>query len=119
MDEATLKMANEITHLKQLAERVLSLDPTSTESFLSLVTEYLEDFDRWAAAMSATGAPSEPLRGALEQLSGLHQQVTERADLHREKIKWDLGETHRRAQGLKAYVDRFPSRITIAGKREG
>ena len=119
MDEATLKMTNEIAVLKRLAEQVLSLDQAATEPFLNLVTEYLESFDRWSVAVSVTGVPSESLRGALEELSGLHQQVIERADSHREKIKWDLGEIHRRAQGLKAYVDRFPSRITIAGKREG
>ena len=101
----------------------------SAERFVESVSAYLDQFEKWTALAERYNSGEERhklpeaeqnrLRQEVEQLVGLHLQVIDLANQHKDDVAEQMGEVHRRAQGMRRYVDRLPHRITIAGKRQG
>lgn len=119
-------MLQQLSYLVALAREALIVSIDREELFVEKVTAYLEQFESWRTGIEQQGdsgeesiLSSEECRPQLELLQKLHQEVLSRATVQRDLVAHQLGEIHRRAQALKKYVDRYPSRITIAGKREG
>lgn len=101
----------------------------SADRFVETVSGYLDQFEKWTPLADAYNSSSERkklpeqhqlrIKQDIENLVGLHLQVIDLANQHKEDVAGKMGEVHRRAQGMRRYVDRLPQRITIAGKREG
>ncbi len=108
---------------------LLALDfAENPEVFLDSLDQYLKAFASWEQlAMSPEYreklrrlSPTEAraLRSKLETLSSIHTQVIQLAERCRETLRGELGELHRRGKALRSYIDRYPSRVNITGKRE-
>lgn len=118
-----------LTELIACAERALGVPAEQgVESFLELAASYLESFEQWQNGLDESNPlqsellsspEKEAFREELLRLSVLHQQLIERAGGEKSELSSQMGEMHRKAAGLKRYVDNFPSRISIAGKRRG
>jgi len=61
----------------------------------------------------------QELRGRIEVLQTNHAQLVSELNLLKGEVVEHLGEIHRRGKALRTYIDRFPSRVSIAGKRKG
>ena len=93
------------------------------------IEKYLQDFEAWrvriegenplAAAAAASDTERAELRAAIEYLYEKHLEFAGRLTLVKRDVARQLGEIHQRGRALKAYIDRYPSRITVAGKRKG
>ena len=93
------------------------------------IQAYLTDFENWRLRVerenplseSSPGTAEEKaqLRAAIERLYERHLEFSGRVSLLKRDVARQLGEVHQRGRALKAYIDRYPSRITIAGKRKG
>ncbi|MCC6953279.1 MAG: hypothetical protein IT290_04105 [Deltaproteobacteria bacterium] len=121
--------APSVEQLIQLARRALELPVDEAASLVAALEDYLQAFDSWQLALSGTNplAPDSPLseserdsfRSSVQQLETLHRAVLELAQNNRDRVYNQMGGVRKRAQALRAYIDKYPSRITIAGKREG
>lgn len=119
----------QVRHLIELAQHALQLEQSDPAPLLAEVDAYLQEFERWQGniaqvnPLGTTSAFSErekiEFRNQLLELEQVHQELVTRAESCRDQIRSDITEIRKRTQGLKAYIDRYPSRITIAGKREG
>ena len=93
------------------------------------IEQYLQDFETWrvriegdnpfATAAGASEVERAELRVAIEGLYEKHLEFAGRLTLVKRDVARQLGEIHQRGRALKAYIDRYPSRITVAGKRKG
>lgn len=100
------------TDLEPLLERM--------ESYLSSFQDWQNNFEKQRVNLSSLSAEqSQALRSHLEELSKIHEDIATRLASNKNDLTEELGDIHKRGKALKAYVDRFPQRITIAGKREG
>jgi hypothetical protein len=91
-----------------------------TEAFLERTGIYLEAFGRFQAAFDVEAARgSDEIKRLLEELNSLHITLIACAKEFSQEVLNRLGDTHARAKAVRTYLDRYPSRITIAGKREG
>ena len=119
-----------VKHLLALAEEALQLrGGPSVEEFIGKTGEYLDALEVWQKGMnqdnpllpgsSVSEAEKQMLRGEIEQLNELHQRLLSQAGAAKDDVGTQMSEVHRRASGLRKYIDSGPSRITIAGKRKG
>ena len=112
----------DINELLELAEKAISDEALDSELFLQSVAEYLEALETWRGSLPTTdaGTPArEEMKAALGRLNETHKTLLERSNVHREKLMGQMGDAQKKAKALRTYVDRFPDRITIAGKRKG
>jgi len=110
-------------------EQILGLASAALESgdadaFLENVERYLTAFEDWQRSAPAeleglTEAERDEYRQQVNALAALHNQVTANALERKGEVLSRIGEIRHRTMALKRYIDRYPSRITIAGKREG
>jgi hypothetical protein len=114
-----------VRELDKEARSVLSFG-ADTPRFIAAVEQYLQHFDAWQSAITGGDAPSfsapsekEAFRKLLTDFSRVHQQVADEAGSCRDQVASKLGDIRRRAHVLRSYIDQYPSRITITGKREG
>ena len=126
-----MSQADELSPVKltALGQRLLAIPQDQIEQLLESLEAYLADFDVWQSRVTAINplgdesslsqAARAALRSELEELSTVHRQVLDVAQQNRDRVHARIGDVRKRAQALKAYIDRYPSRITIAGKREG
>ncbi len=108
-----------------LAEECL----VDAELFVERVDTYLQKLESWQAEIREVNPfagnsllserEKEELRLRIEELNEKHQLLMTRASSVKDDVGEKMGDLHRRSSGLKKYVDTFPPRITIAGKREG
>ena len=137
MHDLSVKLIELMELARELADDAAETDPAL---FVERVGPYLEKFEEWQQAhrlyvgdadteRSETGvrgssdqlteAERGELRAKIAALAEVHLKVLQYANDHKDRVGEKMSHVHRRAYGLKAYVDRFPSRITIAGKRKG
>ncbi len=112
----------ELEALLTSAKKVLVLVEESTLEHLEENLEsYLNNFRLWQERFERNEHQIEDtaLVSLLEELQLLHQQVVEKVNIKKDDILLALQEIHKRGKAVKAYIDRYPSRITITGKREG
>jgi hypothetical protein len=57
--------------------------------------------------------------GLAKELLDVHQKVLEKAEKEKESVLIKMGQINQRANMLKTYLNQFPGRISITGKREG
>lgn len=119
-----------ITDLQAMAKAALAIaDAADAEAFVAETGKYLVAFENWQKGLGGKNplsdssplppAEKEVLRKELTELNELHQRLIQRASQEKDNVGSAMGDMHRRAAGLKKYIDILPSRITIAGKREG
>lgn len=98
------------------------------ERFVTQVTHYLELLERWQAAVNnsnpflmpgVTEAEKEDARSKVSQLGELHKKILSRASESKDTVGSEVSAVHKKAQAMKAYVDPYPGRMTITGKRTG
>ena len=96
------------------------------EAFVQTVTVYLDRFEQWyqryekdKPSYGLSEDQRSELKKLVEELNALHQQIITKTTVERDAVATEMGQLHKRGQALKAYVDRFPSRISITGKRKG
>lgn len=85
-------------------------DPGEFLSYLDSYLELLEQADLEALAVAKEG---------LEKLLSLHKELGIKAELVKADVGAQLAELGPKAKALKAYTNRLPSRINIAGTRKG
>lgn len=125
------QVRGEIDQLVAQAEQLLAveLSAETLDPFLSAAQGYLDNVEAWRTAFQTSDAMDRALKLPDEQraefkavvmkLVEVHDQVTQRSAAVRDDLKDQIIDVHRRAKGLKRYIDQYPSRITIAGKRKG
>ena len=118
----------QVQHLSLLATKILSFgDSVSIESFGDHINQYLTTFQEWQVGLESNEQFLESLphdekaafREAVVQLHSLHEQIVTLVSEKKTALLANLAELHKREKALKAYVDRYPARITITGKRKG
>lgn len=119
-----LEKSQEIETLLVHAKAILTIDnDTNFDLFLEKLETYLHKLEQWQKQTEQQEFPvqglNSPFAKLLEELHNVHSQVVDCANSRKEALREELSGIYKRAQGMKAYIDRFPSRITIAGKRQG
>lgn len=117
----------DLKQIKNLIDRASAVvgaeEADDVELFLKSVTEYLEAFDVWQADLGDTATLSEEererARPEVEKLNQMHNQVMAITESKKGLVTAEMKNLHKRAGALKKYIDRYPARITIAGKRKG
>jgi uncharacterized protein YjbK len=99
---------------------------SSLEEFDVKANKYIESFTQWQLEFEAgdvlqgvSDYDRQEIREVLIELQEVHNQVIQFANEYREGVLGALSELHKRGKALRAYVDNYPSRITVTGKREG
>lgn len=115
----------EIENLISNAGQALAVSEQEVESFLAVVTPYLDRFDALSASFQpdafalASNEQKENVRELLLNLDALHKQVLERAKSNKEIVSEVISDIHKRSSAMKRYVDTFPQRVSITKKKEG
>lgn len=100
----------------------------STEAddlLIERVSSYLDAFDSWRAVqgVSIEGDLNlnlhKELREELISLQAVHLEVMALTERRKGDLGARLSDVGLRAKALRSYVDHFPSRINITGKRKG
>lgn len=123
-------LVDEVKALRAEAEELASMElPAELDQVLDRAGRYLERFEEWRrgiessrpfdAASALSPAEQEELRAAVKEYQATHLVLVERLTGLKDGLAGQMGELHRKAKALKSYVDPYPSRITIAGKRKG
>ena len=95
------------------------------DRLIELLGAYLDSFDAWRAFqedhLPADLSPQqqEILRSELKELQGVHLEVMELTERKKGELGVRLSDVGLRAKALRCYVDHFPARINITGKRQG
>ena len=102
---------------------ILKSDEQDYDRFTEQVTDYLESLDAWQKAYQADPKVPDAEHAHFAQLvntlNELHQQIVVKATAKKDEVASQMGDVYKRAQVLKKYIDRYPSRITITGRRKG
>ncbi len=102
---------------------ILKSDEPDYDRFTAQVTDYLEGLDSWQTAYQSNpnlpDAEQERFAKLVAMLNDLHQQIVTKASAKKDEVASQMGDVYKRAQVLKKYIDRYPSRITITGRRKG
>ncbi len=120
-------LASDISNLIEQAKHALAAGSSSKpEELLSRMDAYLAAFESWQKSLQTDQSAQQTVqqfgretRALLEELASVHESVLRLCVESRDHIASMLSGVHKRATGLKRYLDQHPSRITIAGKREG
>ncbi|HQH26107.1 MAG TPA: hypothetical protein PLP17_01810 [Oligoflexia bacterium] len=126
-------MSDERQNLERLnylvGEALAVPEDGSLDEFVAKTEGYMEALEAWQAEIGQSGLSNQTselpeheksmLRELISSLNERHQQLMVRAGMAKDNVGAAMGDIHRRAAGLKKYVDSYPSRITIAGKRKG
>jgi len=111
-----------INKLLELARQSLAETKPDSDSFLTSVANYLDELEVWRKDFTERENPSqvtEDEKQAIAELNETHQRLLRRANEYRESLMSEMGSAQKKAKALRVYVDRFPARITITGKRKG
>lgn len=110
-------------------EALLHTGEDAIESFVVTVGTYLEELESWqseVAEKNPLGEKSafpeeekEALRSLVSELNEIHQQLMSRTEETKDQVSAAMGDMHRRASGMRKYIDKLPPRISITGKRKG
>ncbi len=117
-----IEQEQNIRALIALAEKAIADESAGTDVFLESVAHYILALEDWRANVAPEGEATrvdEPSRLALGELNEIHHRLLARANELKQSLVSEMGEAKKKAGALRAYVDRFPQRITITGKREG
>ena len=114
----------DLNALISLAETILSKgqsSPQGLDEFLDSVNDYLSLLENWQTRLKDSPLEGDTidLKSKLEKLSKLHLEITNHTNFKKESIASDMANLHKKAKAHKQYIDRYPSRITITGKRKG
>jgi hypothetical protein len=121
-------MLERIEKLILMAEDAVAFrEVQEIEAFVASTENYLNELEMWQAEVKALSSAQEDgtresdprIREALNRLGEIHQKLMQKADVAKDNVGSQMGDMHKKAQGLKKYIDILPSRITIAGKRKG
>ncbi len=121
-------MLKQIEKLITMAETAVSCrEDEDIEAFVMATETYLNSLEMWQAEVKTQAlGKSDPekeadpeLREALNTLGAVHQKLMQKADVARDNVGSQMGDMHKKAQGLKRYIDILPSRISVSGKRKG
>ena len=122
-------LLNSLSVLLSSLPQIPDLPAEELDDRFPQIETYLNDFEEWRGQIerknpledSAAGTAEDKaqLRAAIGQLYERHLEFSGRLTLLQRDVARQLGEIHQRGRALKAYIDRYPSRITVAGKRKG
>lgn len=124
------QVLEDINCLLGMAETVIQLsDSEDLEVFLEATDRYLEKFSIWRESIEQDegklslqqlkGNLNSSMVDHLKKLQEQHLKITNLTEAKRTEVGEGIANLHTRSRALKSYMDRFPQRITIAGKREG
>ena len=112
-----------VDHLiKSAGSLIQQFEEGQVEAALVGLEEYLAEFEGWAATVGTEPAQGEEavrLQSKLASLKALNDRLLVLSDAAKDSVSVKLGLSHKKLQALKSYIDRYPQRITITGKREG
>ena len=90
-----------------------------TPAFMHSLEGYLSSFDSWEKIVLQSKLPDDAgFQEKLQELYQLHQKMLTVAQEKKDQVLGRLGDIKRRKKALRTYIDRYPSRISITGKRE-
>lgn len=109
-----------------LADQALAEPPGEVDKFLQRSDRYLKALELWRLEIGAAGdgglekhPQRDQLMALIEKLNTRHAEVVRRSQELKDEVAHELSAMRKRASALKAYIDRFPKRVTITGKRQG
>ena len=111
-----------------LLERTLSCGRALIEHSADRSEEYLGQLDQYLAlvdsfAKSDPSSLNEAERTQFEtkgrELMDIHSQILSRSEEEKASVREELLGVRKRMQGLRAYLDKLPARVTVTGKRQG
>lgn len=122
--------AEQVVKLRACAQSALQkAEAGDIEGFIAATESYLTRFEEWQSQPGTSALLSESsnlsadekakLREELAGLNAVHQELISRADKEKNRVGSAIGEVHRRATGLKKYIDIYPASVSITGKRQG
>ncbi len=125
-----MSYSQDVSNLVALAESALaSAEQKVVDEFVVKTGEYLDALEKWQQAMNQCNPLLEgrelsdgeraSFRAQIEKLGDLHQRLLNDAGSTKDDVGTKMSDVHKRAAGLRKYIDSAPSRITIAGKRKG
>ncbi|MCC6221111.1 MAG: hypothetical protein IT291_07720 [Deltaproteobacteria bacterium] len=124
------KTKSDIENLLKLCSCIGSLpEGVDLDSLVQEVGVYLDSLEKWQAAFVGAAPLGDgsafsddersSIRALLAKLDESHRIVLAIVDRRKELVAGQMGELHHRGKALKSYLDKYPARITIAGKRTG
>ena len=127
--ERLIALSGEILNRSVAEQSETPSEQTIGEDLLELAIVYVTEFENWFAGLAGKNPLAEDtglsdseratLRGSLETLQTNHQRVVAILNSLKSAVVEDLGELQKRGKALRTYIDRFPSRITVTGRRKG
>ncbi|MCB0360015.1 MAG: hypothetical protein KDD44_10275 [Bdellovibrionales bacterium] len=123
-EESCQALCQEVRLLTEAARGLLDDSPAGDpEAFQTRVATYIQGFDqaqlRIQEHVQAVTTVDSALKVALQELHEAHVALAERVATFRDTVGVELRNLHQRQRALRRYVDPFPQRITIAGRRKG
>ena len=123
-------MLARVQNLIELAEKAIGdFELAPTEEFVLHTESYMAQLEAWQSEMGPDGlsnfaaaiSPEDKakLKQCVTHLNELHAELIRRAETAKQQVGAEMGDLHKRAVGLRKYVDTYPSRVTITGKRKG
>lgn len=106
--------------IESLINKARFLLTVEAEQFVPQTADYLQAFDAWTNLnFSPPEEEHAAYRTLIVQLQGLHTEVTALANNRKDEVAAEMAELNKRGAALRKYIDRYPSKITIAGTRKG
>ncbi len=97
-----------LTELLLLGEKVLRSEPNKED--LAIFDEYASGFQSW---FDSRDKDSNEKKEELEKLSRLHVEIMDRAQALKLATAKELQMTRKKAQGLIAYIDVLPKKVSM------
>lgn len=129
-DESLEELMRQADDLIASARRALaSAEAGETEVFLQHAASYLGDFEPWSSQISElkpfspdSNVPEEQQAEAkkhVQDLYDVHTAVVTAAEERKVAVGAQLGSMHKKSKAIKTYLDPYPSRVSLTGKRKG
>lgn len=115
-----------IRSVVEFGQAVVTSEVEDVQSLVGRLEEYMKAFESLQSLLegpngfaSKSEAAQKELRPILEELSLLHKSVTDWALDRRDAVAHSLTDLQKRSQAVKAYLNRYPTRVSVTGKRQG
>ncbi len=129
-DESLEELMRQADDLIASARRALkSAEAGEVDVFLQHAASYLGDFEPWSSQISELKPFSpnskvpkkqqEAAKAKVKSLYDVHTAVVQAAEQRKEVVGGQLGSMHKKSKAIKTYLDPYPSRVSITGKRKG
>jgi predicted HTH transcriptional regulator len=110
----------ELDELLNIADQVL-VSESSNDDFIELVEVYGQGFDNWFATNKNNIEKKLEFKSSerLDELLRKHEAILAKTSSIQAGIPGEIRELKHKFKGIKAYIDYFPSSISVHKSRKG